>query len=53
MLINPTGFFYDNGQPMGIMYDASRALEAYVNEKLKTGSIKVEVTFIPARPVGS
>jgi len=50
VMINPIGFFYDNGKPMGIMYDALRALETYVNEKLKTGSIKVEVTFIPVRP---
>ena len=50
VLINPIGFFYDNGQPMGIMYDALRTLETYVNEKLKTKSIKVAVTFIPVRP---
>ena len=35
---------------MGIMYDALRTLETYVNEKLKTKSIKVAVTFIPVRP---
>ena len=50
VLINPIGFFYDNGQPMGIMYEALRAFETYVNEKLKTSSIKVQVTFIPVRP---
>jgi membrane-bound lytic murein transglycosylase MltF len=49
VLINPIGFFYDNGQPMGIMYDALRTLEIYVNQRLKTKSIKVEVTFIPVR----
>ena len=50
VLINPISFFYDNGQPMGIMYDALEALQAYVNEKLHTRAIKVEVTFIPVRP---
>ena len=50
VMINPIGFFYDNGQPMGIMYEALRALETFVNEKLKTRSIKVQVTFIPVRP---
>jgi ABC-type amino acid transport substrate-binding protein len=35
---------------MGIVYDALEALEAYVNEKLKTRAIRVEVTFIPVRP---
>lgn len=50
VIVNPIGFFYDNGQPMGVMYDALRSLEGYVNEKLKTGPLKVEVTFIPVAP---
>ena len=50
VMINPIGFFYDDGRPMGITYDALEALQTYVNEKLKTGSIKVQVTFIPVRP---
>lgn len=50
ILINPIGFFYDNGQPMGIMYDALEALQAYVNDRFKTGSLKVQVVFIPVRP---
>ena len=50
VMINPIGFFYDNGQPMGIMYDVLRALETYVNEKLRARSIKVEVTLTPVRP---
>jgi flotillin len=44
VLINPIGFFYDNGQPMGIMYDALRSLERYMNEQMKTGAMKVQVT---------
>src|SRR6516225_5658891 len=27
VLISPTGFFYDDGHPMGIMYEALRELE--------------------------
>jgi membrane-bound lytic murein transglycosylase MltF len=50
VLINPIGFFYDDGQPMGIMYDALSAFETYVNEKLHTGALKVEISFIPVRP---
>src|SRR5215831_17226726 len=50
VLINPIGFFYDNGQPMGIMYDALEALQAYINEKLKTRAQKVQVTFISLPP---
>ena len=47
VIVNPIGFFYDNGQPMGVMYDALRSLETYVNAKLKTDPLKVEVTFVP------
>jgi membrane-bound lytic murein transglycosylase MltF len=50
VIVNPIGFFYDGGKPLGVMYDALRALETYVNEKLKTGALKVEVTFIPVAP---
>jgi len=47
VIVNPIGFFYDNGQPMGVMYDALRSLETYVNAKLKTDPLTVEVTFVP------
>ena len=50
VLINPIGFFYDNGQPMGIMYDALIALQTYVNQKFKTGALPIQVSFIPVRP---
>ena len=50
VLINPIGFFYDNGQPMGIMYDALSSLETYVNQKFNTGALKIQVSFIPVRP---
>ena len=48
--INPIGFFYDNGRPMGIMYDALSALEAYVNQKFNTSAVKIQVSFVPVRP---
>ncbi|HKD84962.1 MAG TPA: lytic transglycosylase F [Terriglobales bacterium] len=50
VLINPIGFFYDNGQPMGVDYQALSALETFVNQKYKTRALKVQVTFIPVRP---
>jgi len=50
VMINPIGFFYDDGHPMGIMYDALEAFQTYVNEKLKTGSVPVQIVFIPVRP---
>jgi len=50
VIINPVGFFYDNGHPMGVDYEALRAFEAFVNERFKTRAMKIEVTFIPMRP---
>jgi membrane-bound lytic murein transglycosylase MltF len=50
VMINPIGFFYEDGQPMGAIYEALRELQSFINEKYKTGALKVEVTFIPVRP---
>jgi membrane-bound lytic murein transglycosylase MltF len=49
VVINPIGFFYDGGLPRGVMYEALNAFQAFVNQKLKTGAIKIEVTFLPLR----
>jgi len=45
-----TGFFYVNGRPQGVYYEALRAFEEFVNQKLHTGKQRVQVTFIPIRP---
>jgi len=50
IMINPISFFYQNGKPQGITYEALEELERYVNKKYKTGALKVKVTFIPMRP---
>ncbi len=50
VLINPINFFYQNGQPRGITYEALEELERFVNKKYKTGALKVKVTFIPMSP---
>ncbi len=50
VLINPISFFYQNGKPHGIMYEALEELERFVNKKYKTGTLKVKVTFIPMSP---
>jgi membrane-bound lytic murein transglycosylase MltF len=50
VMLNPIGFFYDQGRPHGVMYEALQELEKYVNQKLKSGTIKVEVSFLPVRP---
>ncbi len=45
-----SGFFYDKGRPEGIYYEALAAFQAYVNQKYKTGNLKINVTFVPVRP---
>jgi len=48
--INPISFFYRQGKPEGITYEALQELEGYINKKYKTGALRVRVTFIPMRP---
>lgn len=45
-----SGFFYDQGRPQGIFYEAMEEFQRFANEKLKTGALKVTVTYIPVRP---
>ena len=50
VLYSRTGFFYVNGRPEGIYYEALTAFQQFVNEKLRAKRQHVEVTFIPVRP---
>jgi membrane-bound lytic murein transglycosylase MltF len=50
VLINPISFFYDNGLPKGVTYEALEEFQKFVNQKLKTGKLDVKVSFIPLRP---
>ncbi len=50
VLYSRSGFFYVDGRPQGIYYEALRAFEQSINEKLHTGKQPVQVTFIPVRP---
>ena len=50
VLYSRTGFFYVNGRPEGIYYEALRAFEQFVNQKLRATKRHVQVTFIPVRP---
>jgi membrane-bound lytic murein transglycosylase MltF len=45
-----SGFFYDKGHPRGISYEAVEEFQKFLNKKLKTGKLKIYVTFIPVRP---
>ncbi len=49
VLINPIGFFYDKGQPRGVMYEALEEFQKFANQKLKTGKLQVKVSFLPMR----
>src|SRR5271166_5630583 len=49
VLLNPIGFFYDKGQPRGVMYEALEEFQKFANQKLKTGKLDVKITFIPMR----
>ncbi len=44
-----SGFFYDKGQPHGIYYEAFDEFQRFVNTKYKTGSLKINVTYLPVR----
>jgi len=45
-----SGFFYDKGRPRGISYEAAEEFERFLNKKLKTGKLKISLTFIPVKP---
>lgn len=45
-----SGFFYDKGQPQGIYFEAFNEFQRFANQKLKTGSLKLNIVFIPVRP---
>ena len=45
VVLNPISFFYDKGQPRGVMYEALEEFQKFANQKLKTGKLQVKVTF--------
>ena len=49
VLYSRSGFFYVDGRPEGISYEALQYFEQFVNQKLRTRQ-HVQVTFIPVRP---
>jgi hypothetical protein len=44
---NQLMFFFDQARIRGITYDTFLEFEKYVNKKLKTGSRKISVVFLP------
>ena len=49
VLYSRTGFFYVNGKPEGIYYQALQYFQQFVNEKLHPRQ-PIQVVFIPVRP---
>ena len=45
-----SGFFYDKGRPRGISYEAVEEFGRFLNKKLKTGKLKINLIFIPVKP---
>lgn len=44
-----TYFFVDKGRQRGLTYDLMKEFEEFVNQKIKSGTLKVKVIFIPVR----
>ena len=44
---NRSFYFIDKGVQRGVVYDYGRLMEDKINEKLKSGNIKVHVFFVP------
>jgi len=44
-----SGFFYDKGQPHGVYYEAFDEFQRFANMKFKSGSLKINVTYLPVR----
>ncbi|MFY9730130.1 MAG: lytic transglycosylase F [Candidatus Acidiferrales bacterium] len=45
-----SGFFYDKGHPEGIYFEALVEFQRFVNKRFRTGSLKINVTYLPVRP---
>ena len=45
-----SGFFYDKGHPQGIYFEALDEFQRFVNKRFITGSLKINVTYLPVRP---
>jgi membrane-bound lytic murein transglycosylase MltF len=50
VLYSRTGFFYVDGRPEGIYYEALNTFQQFINEKLRAKRQHVQITFIPVRP---
>src|SRR5262245_62024953 len=49
VVYNKTNYFIDRGTPRGITTEAFRMFEDYINQKYKTGNLKIHVALLPVR----
>jgi membrane-bound lytic murein transglycosylase MltF len=49
VVYSKTFYFLDRGRQRGLSYDLLKEFEKFVNTKLKTKTLKVQVVFIPVR----
>ncbi|MDE0064867.1 MAG: transporter substrate-binding domain-containing protein [Gammaproteobacteria bacterium] len=42
-----TFFFFDGATQRGLSYDMLKAFEGYINDRLATGALKIDVVFLP------
>jgi membrane-bound lytic murein transglycosylase MltF len=49
VVYSKTFYFLDHGRQRGISYDLLKEFEKFINQKLKTKTLKVHVVFIPVR----
>src|SRR5271157_3054013 len=49
LLLNPIGFFYDKGQPRGVMYEALEEFQKVGKQKPKAGKLGVKIPLLPKR----
>ncbi len=50
VMLSPIAFFYDQGQPHGIMYETMEDFQRFANQKLKLGTPGLKVSFLPVAP---
>src|SRR5262249_43223181 len=49
VVYNKTNYFIDRGTPRGITTEAFKMFEDYINQKYKTGNLRIHVAMIPTR----
>ena len=49
VVYNKTNYFIDRGTPRGIMAEAFKLFEDYINRKYRTGNLRIQVAMLPTR----